>query len=545
MPGHDLAVDYGTSNTVATLRWPDGRVRPLIFDGSPQLPSAVWLADDARLLTGGDAVRSARFDPARYEPHPKRRVDELEVLLGTAPMPVERLVAATLARVATEAARTFGTRPDRVVLTHPVVWGPARRSVLIDAARSIGLTNVFLVPEPVAAATYLATVTGHVLPDGSNVLVYDLGAGTFDATLVTRRGGEFVTLAYRGLEDVGGLDFDAVIIAQVGAALPAARKEAWQRILAPTEIEARRHNRALWEDVKNAKELLSREASTGLHLAGLDQDTILTRDEFEAGATALINRTVEVTTATLRESRIRPDQLSAVFLVGGGSRMPLVATLLHRAIGIAPTVLEQPEIVVAEGGLRAFPAARPAPLPTPAYPPLPVPPPNPTYPPYPPPPNPVGPVVNPWVPPVAPTPVPQRTPQPVPADLGNHRSAVGPGQPGAPVPQPDARPPMNRIRLAFEAGRTTAAVCQWDPLAAWYAGQLGEIFGPGVLREFNESHARLRRPGHPELFYAEQARWRARFAVLLEEQPQHGSRLGYLVAHAADAVRQASTQRRR
>ncbi|MEV4137174.1 hypothetical protein AB0J72_34005 [Dactylosporangium sp. NPDC049742] len=73
--GYRLAVDYGTSNTVAVLRWPDGRTRPLLFGSSPLLPSAVQNAD-GRLLTGQDARNAARADPASHEPNPKRRIDD-------------------------------------------------------------------------------------------------------------------------------------------------------------------------------------------------------------------------------------------------------------------------------------------------------------------------------------------------------------------------------------------------------------------------------------------------------------------------------------
>jgi molecular chaperone DnaK (HSP70) len=82
VPDAALGIDYGTSSTVAVLRHPGGKVRPLLFDSSPLLPSAVFRNDSGRLLVGRDAEHAARLDPARYEPHPKRRIDDLEVLLG-------------------------------------------------------------------------------------------------------------------------------------------------------------------------------------------------------------------------------------------------------------------------------------------------------------------------------------------------------------------------------------------------------------------------------------------------------------------------------
>src|SRR5579859_1330043 len=150
--GYGLGVDFGTSNTVAVLRWPDGRARPLIVDGSPLLPSSVYADPSGTILVGRDAVHSARLDPARFEPNPKRRIDDQSVLLGDRELPVVELVAAVLGRVAEEARRTTGGAPIQpVTLTCPAAWGPTRRGVLIAAAAKAGWPGVRLVEEPVAA----------------------------------------------------------------------------------------------------------------------------------------------------------------------------------------------------------------------------------------------------------------------------------------------------------------------------------------------------------------------------------------------------------
>ena len=77
-----LGIDFGTSNTVGMLRLTDGRLRPLLFDGSPLLPSAVYLGTDGRMLIGRDAERHARLDPSRFEPNPKRSVDDGSIFIG-------------------------------------------------------------------------------------------------------------------------------------------------------------------------------------------------------------------------------------------------------------------------------------------------------------------------------------------------------------------------------------------------------------------------------------------------------------------------------
>ncbi|MGI5176740.1 Hsp70 family protein [Dactylosporangium sp. CA-152071] len=363
--GVHLSVDYGTSSTVALLAWPDGRTQPLLFDSSPLLSSAVYAEADGRLLTGRDAVRAARLDPSRFEPNPKRRIDEPEVLLGDREVPVAELVAATLRRVLGEATRAAGGRPASVTVTHPVTWGPARRAILTDACSEAGLGDVDLVAEPVAAATNFAA--GTRVEAGQAVVVYDLGAGTFDVSVVRRTGSAFEALAYRGLDDLGGLDLDALVVEHAAGTVTDGEASAWRGVTEPGDADGRRQHRALWDDARETKEALSRQPSAGFHVTALRRDVLVTRDEFERAAGPLLQRTVDLTLATIRESRAKPDQIAGVFLVGGGSRTPLVATLLHRATGIAPTLLEQPELVVAQGALpAAAPAAGPAAGPAPS-----------------------------------------------------------------------------------------------------------------------------------------------------------------------------------
>ena len=104
--GYRLGIDLGTSNTAAIVRESDGRTRPLLFDGAPLLPSAVCLEPSGHMLVGREAVHAARAYPDRYEPNPKQRVDEGTVLLGDSEVEVDALLAAILARVGAEAART-------------------------------------------------------------------------------------------------------------------------------------------------------------------------------------------------------------------------------------------------------------------------------------------------------------------------------------------------------------------------------------------------------------------------------------------------------
>lgn len=351
-----LGIDFGTSTTVAMLAGADGVARPLLFDASPLLSSAVFAAPGGDLLTGADAERAAVAYPAAYEPNPKRRVDERTVLLGEREITVVDLVAAVLRRVAAEAERATGTPPRTVVLTHPATWGPTRLAVLAGGAERAGLGAVRFVPEPVAAAAYLTGTLGGDLPPGRCLVVYDLGAGTFDVSAVRAVDAGFEVVASAGLGDVGGLDLDAAVVGLARATL-AAGPAVWQRLDRPRTQPDQEARHQLWRGARAVKEQLSRHATGDLRIPVAAATIHVTREEFEALALPYLRRTVEVTLRTLRAARITPGQVAGIFLVGGGSRVPLAATLLHRATGVAPSLLDHPELAVAAGSLRVPPPA--------------------------------------------------------------------------------------------------------------------------------------------------------------------------------------------
>jgi hypothetical protein len=351
-----LGVDFGTTHTVAALGMPDSPAQPLLFDASPLLSSAVFAEHDGRLLVGRDADRSARLDPTRFEPNPKRRIDDGQVLLGSRAYPVVDVVGAVLRRVAGEAARVAGAMPATTVITYPANWAASRKAVLAEAARQAGMGSVTLIPEPVAAAVYFTTDLGRRMPPGGALVVYDFGGGTFDTTILRLRfDGGWDIVASDGLSDVGGIDLDAAIVEHLGRTISQRDPAAWQRLTHPADDTDRRHHRTFWTDVRAAKEQLSRASSAVVHVPLLEIDTHLTREEFEHLARPYLERTLDLTAGTMQRAGVRADQVAGLFLVGGSSRIPVVSTLLHHRLGVAPTLIEQPELVVAQGSLRSVP----------------------------------------------------------------------------------------------------------------------------------------------------------------------------------------------
>ncbi|WP_016700777.1 Hsp70 family protein [Actinoalloteichus spitiensis] len=348
----ELAVDFGTSNTVAAVRTsPHERPRLLAVDGWQALPSAVWLAPDGELVVGIDAQRQARLDPSRYEPTPKLRVDEAEVLLGDRVVPVVDLIAAVLRRVAGEARRQLGGEPDRVVLTHPADWHRVRRNTLRAAARAAGWSApVSLLAEPVAAAAHFVEVTSHdqVVRPGQALAVFDMGGGTTDTALVHRGPDHgWRVRAEAGTPDFGGGDVDQLVLEHIRASVGADRPE-WGELLRPSGPAARRAARALADDVRAGKEALSRYPQTDVPLPDPLPDAHVTRAELEALVRPRLERTVAMLAGTVGAARA---DLAGVFLVGGATRMPLVATMIGERLGVVPVAVESPESSVALGAL--------------------------------------------------------------------------------------------------------------------------------------------------------------------------------------------------
>ncbi|TQM80303.1 Hsp70 protein [Saccharothrix saharensis] len=341
-----LSVDLGTSNTVAVLAAHGRPPRVVEVDGSATMPSAVYCEEDGTLVVGRDAERRARLDPARFEPNPKRRVDDGVLLLGDNVVPVTDALAAVLRRVLEETTRQLGGEPlDEVRLTHPAQWGATRRNVLLSAARLGGVTaEVVLVPEPVAAASHYAS-----LSVGQALAVYDLGAGTFDVAIVGATQSGFTVLAEDGLQDLGGLDVDQALLEHVGRQVSHRDPAAWQRLLRPESTADRRARRTLQEDVRAAKESLSRHAHTEVPMPEPFEDVLVNRSDLEALVRPSMMRSVELLESTIRSTGMAPNQLAGIYLVGGSSRIPLVANMIAEQVRIVPTSLDQPETAVALG----------------------------------------------------------------------------------------------------------------------------------------------------------------------------------------------------
>lgn len=344
-----LGVDFGTSFTVVAVA-SEGAVTVVDVEsnGRSRMPSSVFLSTDGEILVGTAAQHQAMFSPERYEPTPKRSLGEGELFLGDRLVPVTDLAAAVLRRVYTEASRQQGeTAPSATYITHPADWSETRMGVLREAIEQAGLPAYTLVAEPVAAAARIGLTTTR---PGEFVAVYDFGGGTFDAAVLRRTEVGFdVAGLPAGRDPLGGEDIDQRIIAHLGEVIAGDDPDKWAQLMAAADVAWRRNAAGLRSEVQRAKETLSEVSVCQLWVPGLERDVQLTRSELEGLIAPDIEATVDTLEQVIADAGIRVGDLSGVYLVGGSSRIPLVADTIWRRLELRPAVQDNPKSVVAMG----------------------------------------------------------------------------------------------------------------------------------------------------------------------------------------------------
>ena len=309
-------------------------------------PAVVFLSEDGSLVTADAASRRGASHPERTAREFKRRLgDPTPIMLGGEPRTPVDLMAALLRDVLARVAQVEGGDPAQVVLTHPANWGPFRRALFDEVPILAGLPETVTITEPEAAAAHYAD-TRH-LEVGSIIAVYDLGGGTFDVT-VLRQGSEGIEIlgVPEGIERLGGIDFDEAILNYVNHTSGGALNE-----LDPRDPQVILALSRLRQDCVLAKETLSLDTETvvPVFLPGRHFDVEITRTQFEDLVRAQIESTVSELSRTLRSAQVSPSELSAVLLVGGSSRIPLVARMVSEELG-RPTVVDtHPKYAVALG----------------------------------------------------------------------------------------------------------------------------------------------------------------------------------------------------
>ncbi len=269
----------------------------------------------------------------------------MPLILGGQPFPAARLMAAQLKQVVATVSQARGGPPEVLTLTHPANWGPYKRELFGQIPGLADLGRVRMLTEPEAAAAHYSR--NERLSPGSLVAVYDLGGGTFDATVLrTARNGFEILGRPEGVEGIGGIDFDEAVYAHVDRTLDGAVSA-----LDPADPAATRAAIRLRRECVLAKESLSSDTQTAVPvlLPDVQTEVRLTRSEFEEMVRPSISATVASLRRALSSASVEPGQLATVLLVGGSSRIPLVSQMISAELDRPTSVDAHPKHAIVLG----------------------------------------------------------------------------------------------------------------------------------------------------------------------------------------------------
>ena len=345
MADNIVGIDLGTTNSeVAALV--GGKVEVLASDGEQIMPSYVGLSPEGQLLVGTPARNQYILYPERTVKSIKRLMGtDQRVVLGEQTYSPAEISALILRALKTRAEAALGAPVSRAVITVPAYFSDAQRQATRDAGEIAGLEVVRILNEPTAAAL----AYGADRHEDRTVLVYDLGGGTFDVSLVQVHGEITEVLASHGNTHLGGDDFDQLLLdfvherfrATGGPDLRADRR-AMSRLLHAVEEAKKRLSFEPYAQIR--EEHLAERAGVPVHL-----DLEVSREEYEDLIRHLIEGTLDSVHQALADAGKRPDQVDDILLVGGATRTPLISRLLEEKTGLVPRQDLHPDLCVALG----------------------------------------------------------------------------------------------------------------------------------------------------------------------------------------------------
>lgn len=347
---YQLGVDLGTTYTAAAIAR-DGQCRMVgLGNRSAAIPSVVHVAANGGVLAGEAADRRGPSEPERVAREFKRRVgDPTPLLLGGTPYSAEALLGTLLDAVVAGVSKLEGGPPSHLAVTHPANWGPYKQELFTHCLRVADITSSGTLTEPEAAA--IGYAANERVEPGSLVAVYDLGGGTFDVAILRKTIDGFAILGRPdGIERLGGIDFDEAVVGHVRAALRGALDAV--DVSDPTVLTALTRLR---RECIEAKEALSSdtEVTIPVLVPGVQTEVRLTRAEFEQMIRPTLESTIDAMRRALTAAAVEPHEISTVLLVGGSSRIPLIAELVSRAFGRPIAVDAHPKHAIALGAAHA------------------------------------------------------------------------------------------------------------------------------------------------------------------------------------------------
>ena len=341
-----IGIDLGTTNSCVSVMEGGEPVVIPNAEGGRTTPSVVGFSKTGERFIGQTAKRQAVTNPTRTISSIKREMgSDYTVSIDNKRLTPQEISAMILQKLKKDAEDYLGETVDSAVITVPAYFTDSQRQATKDAGKIAGLDVKRIINEPTAAAV----AYGVDKEDAQKVMVYDLGGGTFDVSILDINGGVIEVLATAGNNRLGGDDFDQCIVDHLLAAFKAEHKIDLSRD--PAAMQRVR------EAAEKAKIELSGVSSTNINLpyltVGKDgpvhMDIPLTRAKFNQLTSHLVEKTVAPMQQALSDSGLRVAELSKVLLVGGSTRIPAVQEAVKRFTGKDPFRGINPDECVAMG----------------------------------------------------------------------------------------------------------------------------------------------------------------------------------------------------
>ncbi|MCI0534822.1 MAG: Hsp70 family protein, partial [Verrucomicrobiales bacterium] len=336
-----VGIDLGTTNSVLAVPL-DGQIKVIDIHGQPTMPSCVGLDGTGRLIVGQAAKNQLIAAPDATILSIKRKMGEdTRVTLGDKQFSPEEISSFILRELKSEAERQLGQPITKAVITVPAFFNERQRKATQVAGDLAGLEVVRIINEPTAAA--LAYGAGRT--NDETMLVYDLGGGTFDVSVVVVEQGVVEVKASHGDTRLGGDDFDQLLVEH-------AVREFKQRhgidVTGDSKILRR-----LKVVLERAKCRLSDEPFVSVREEYLDGQRHLEmeiqRIAYEEMIQALLEKTLTCIHQSMQDAKLGPKDIDKVMLVGGSTRTPLVHRLLQQRLQLEPRWEINPDLIVAMG----------------------------------------------------------------------------------------------------------------------------------------------------------------------------------------------------
>lgn len=340
-----IGIDLGTTNSEVAV-FQDGKPIVLKKDGQALLPSVVGLDANGNLLLGHAARNQALLAPERTVKSIKRKMgEETTVSLGDKQYRPEEISAIILRTLKQHAEESLGHAVSKAVITVPAFFNDLQREKTRLAGELAGLEVVRIINEPTAATlTYETDLNRR-----EQILVYDLGGGTFDVSIVRIEGGVIEVLASHGDTHLGGDDFDQLLFEEVCERFKKQhrldiRDSAVARSRTLYAVEEAKKQLSLQPFVKLGEEFILEKDGTPLHL-----DLEIQRHRYEELITPLLEKTLTCLDAALSDAKLNVTEIDKVILVGGASRTPLVQQFLEQRMGQPIHAEVDPDLCVVLG----------------------------------------------------------------------------------------------------------------------------------------------------------------------------------------------------